>query len=78
MLEAVALGEKVSREKAMSANIEEVIQRQRKLHYADKTNEQLIMVALHRVLVVMGYNGRVLLDELDYRYRTDSDFKEQG
>lgn len=57
----------------MSTNIEEAIERQRELLYASKTNEQLIMVALHRVLVSMGhdYNYRALLDELDYRYRQD-------
>lgn len=69
LLETMALRE--AGEEAMSVNMEEAVERQRKLLYASKTNEQLIMVALHRVLVLAGYNGSALLDELDYRYRRD-------
>lgn len=55
----------------MSANTEEAIERQRKMLYADKTNEQLIMIALHRLLISVSRGHDALLRELDNRYRAD-------
>lgn len=62
------------RQGKMSSNMNEAIERQRKLLYANKTNEQLIMIALHRILVSVSTVGgnSALLEELDCRYRTEA------
>lgn len=52
----------------MSANIDEAIERQRKLLYADKTDEQLIMIALHYLLISVSRGHDALLRELYDRY----------
>lgn len=54
----------------MSANMEEAIERQRKLLYADKTDEQLIMIALHYLLISVSCGHDALLRELYDRYST--------
>lgn len=52
----------------MSANMDEAIERQRKLLYADKTDEQLIMIALHYVLISVCREHDALTRELYDRY----------
>lgn len=52
----------------MSANMDEAIERQRKLLYADKTDEQLIMIALHYLLISVSRSHDALLRELYDRY----------
>lgn len=56
----------------MSANMDEAIERQRELLYAGKSNEQLIMIALHYVLVSVSRGHDALLRELYDRYQADS------
>lgn len=53
----------------MSANVNEAIERQRQLLYADKTDTQLIMIALHYLLEanVKGFHAG-LQRELYDRY----------
>lgn len=55
----------------MSANINEAIERQRKLLYANKSDNQLIMIALHYVLVAVSRGHDALLKELYDRYAED-------
>lgn len=52
----------------MSANMQEAIERQREMLYADKTNEQLIMIALHNLMVTTNAHSPALLSELYDRY----------
>lgn len=55
----------------MSANTEEAIERQRTLLYADKTDRQLIMIALHYILVSTSRGHDALLRELYDRYQSE-------
>lgn len=52
----------------MGTNMDEAIERQRKLLYADKTDEQLIMIALHYLLISVSRGHDALLRELYDRY----------
>jgi hypothetical protein len=52
----------------MSANMDEAIERQRNLLYAPKTDEQLIMIALHHLLEGVGLKMPALQRELYDRY----------
>lgn len=53
----------------MSADMEEAIERQRNLLYAPKSNEQLIMIALHHLLEAAGLKMPALQRELYDRYK---------
>lgn len=55
----------------MSANMDEAIERQRNLLYVKKTDEQLIMIALHYLLVSVSRGHDALLRELYDRYYED-------
>jgi hypothetical protein len=52
----------------MSASMDEAIERQRNLLYAPKTDEQLIMIALHHLLEGAGLKMPALQRELYDRY----------
>lgn len=52
----------------MSTNMDEAVERQRKLLYANKTDEQLIMIALHYLLISVSRGHDALLRELYDRY----------
>lgn len=52
----------------MSANIQEATERQRELLYTDKTDTQLIMIALHNLMVAVNAHSPALMCELYDRY----------
>ena len=49
--------------------MDEAIERQRKMLYAPKTDEQLIMIALHYLLEATGYTMPALQRELYDRFQ---------
>lgn len=55
----------------MNADMEETIERQRNLLYVKKTDQQLIIIALHYLLISVSRGHDALLRELYDRYFED-------